>query len=145
MKIPYKGGGIALFQKNSETGEYSMLLGKRKHNPGKGKWSIPGGGYEERDKDLSETARREFREETGLSLDDIVVEGSNKPVICNIVIPFIFRWRTLIFILKDDWKYDNRRFHEFSEVKQIPLSELNNYELAFGIKQEVRKFKRKYL
>lgn len=105
MKIPYKGGGIALFQKNSET---------------------------------------------GLSLDDIVVddtiiEGSNKPVICNTVIPFIFRWRTLIFILKDDWKYDNRRFHEFSEVKQIPLSELSNYELAFGIKQEVRKFKKKYL
>ena len=46
MKLPYKGGGVALFYKDKHTGEYSILLGKRTIEPGKGKWSIPGGGYE---------------------------------------------------------------------------------------------------
>ena len=39
----YKGAGIALFRKNKNG--YEILLGKRKYNPGKDKWSIPGGGY----------------------------------------------------------------------------------------------------
>ena len=42
MKIKtYKGAGIALFKKTSEG--YSILLGKRTINPGKGKWYIFGG------------------------------------------------------------------------------------------------------
>lgn len=49
MKLPYKGGGVALFYKDKHTGEYSILLGKRTIEPGKGKWSIPGGGYEPQD------------------------------------------------------------------------------------------------
>ncbi len=42
--IPYHGAGI-LFWTNDDNGQLSVLLGKRSINPGKGKWSIPGGGW----------------------------------------------------------------------------------------------------
>lgn len=58
---------MAIFQRNVE-GEYTILLGKRKRHPGKGRWSIPGGGAEACDADLAATARREFWEESGLDL-----------------------------------------------------------------------------
>ena len=141
MKIPYKGGGVALFQKNAE-GVFSILLGKRINDPGKGKWSIPGGGFEHKDKNLFETARREFWEETGLNLNNIVVPQT--PVKCHFWIPFCFKWLTLLYVLKDEWKLGKTHFHEFSEIKQIPLRELKNYKLAFGVMSEVKCFKRKY-
>lgn len=140
MKFPYKGGGIALFQQN-DAGEYTVLLGKRINKPGKGKWSIPGGGYENKDSDLTETAKREFREETGLNLNSIVTTAT--PIKCHLWIPFVFNWITLIYVIKKDYRFRNNHFHEFSEVKQISLKDLKNYKLAFGVKSEVRTFKRK--
>lgn len=62
----YKGAGIALFQEQDN--EYAILLGKRIINPDKGKWSIPGGRFEQTDNSLFETAIRELREETGINL-----------------------------------------------------------------------------
>jgi len=141
MKLPYKGGGVALFQKN-DINDFTILLGKRKNKPGKGKWSIPGGGYEDKDKNLIDTAKREFREETGLNLNSIL--ATKTPIICHLWIPFAFNWFTLIYVLKNDWKLTNNIFHEFSEVKQISLRDLNKYKLAFGVKTEVRTFNRKY-
>ena len=41
---PYHGAGI-LFWTDDDNGQLSVLLGKRSINPGKGKWSIPGGGW----------------------------------------------------------------------------------------------------
>lgn len=46
-----------------------ILLGKRKNDPGKGKWSIPGG-IVELGEDLEQTAIREIKEETGLEVDE---------------------------------------------------------------------------
>ena len=46
----YKGAGIALFQKQDN--DYTILLGKRTIKPNKGKWSIPGGGFEKTDNSL---------------------------------------------------------------------------------------------
>ena len=53
----YKGAGIALFKKTSEG--YSILLGKRTINPGKGKWYIFGGKSKTFDKTPFETAKRD--------------------------------------------------------------------------------------
>ncbi|MGP1529453.1 MAG: NUDIX domain-containing protein [Treponema sp.] len=61
----YKGAGITIFKKQND--ECSILLGKRTEKPQKGKWSIHGGGFENADKSLFETALREFREETRTS------------------------------------------------------------------------------
>lgn len=68
----YKGAGIALFKKQNN--DYAILLGKRTIKPNKGKWSIPGGRFEKSDNFFFETAIREFREETGINLFDIVIE-----------------------------------------------------------------------
>ena len=141
MKLPYKGGGVAIFQKDNTTGEYSILLGKRLNNPDRGKWSIPGGGYEKGDKNLNATALREFSEETELVLNSIIL--ADKTYRWHLWIPFIFEWETILCEIKEDWHLADKRFHEFSEVRQIPLSELKNYMLAFGVKSEVREFIRK--
>jgi 8-oxo-dGTP pyrophosphatase MutT (NUDIX family) len=42
-------------------GKFSVLLGKRSFNPGKGKWSIPGGGWEPQD-GFEKTGRRNYRQ-----------------------------------------------------------------------------------
>jgi ADP-ribose pyrophosphatase YjhB (NUDIX family) len=44
-----------------------VLLGKRRHEPRKGYWDLPGGFLEEGEEPL-EGLRREFREETGLEV-----------------------------------------------------------------------------
>jgi ADP-ribose pyrophosphatase YjhB (NUDIX family)/ribosomal protein S27AE len=50
--------------------EGRCLLVQRAHNPGKGRWTIPGG-FVETDETLETAVRRELREETGL--DSITV------------------------------------------------------------------------
>lgn len=157
---PYKGGGVALFQKDNATGEYTIFLGKRRGElrkgirrffSGRGKWSIPGGGYDEKDNgDLRQTAKREFHEETGLNIDDIVL--SKEPYEHNIWLPF-FTWKTLMYELKPDYKLNTncirsaRDGFEFSEAKQITQSELkvikHKHELNFGVGWEVKAFLKK--
>ena len=75
-------------------------------------------------------------------MNNIVVPQT--PVKCHFWIPFCFKWLTLIYVLKDEWKHGKTHFHEFSEIKQIPLRELKNYKRAFGVMSEVKCFKRKY-
>ena len=53
--------------------QLSVLLIKRREEPFKGRWSLPGGfvrrGPEQPDESLDDAARREFVEETGIELD----------------------------------------------------------------------------
>lgn len=51
----------------SGEGETKVLLVKRKKDPYKGKWALPGGFLEE-DEPLEEGAKRELEEETGLKV-----------------------------------------------------------------------------
>lgn len=54
-----------------------ILLVRRKHNPGKGLWALPGGHLELHER-LKEGVIREVREETGLKVPDKVLTGSLK-------------------------------------------------------------------
>ena len=45
-----------------------ILLEKRKNDPGKGKWSVPGG-LVELGENIEQTVLREVREETGLEVE----------------------------------------------------------------------------
>ena len=135
MRIkPYKGAGVALFRKVN--GEYQILLGKRKYKPQAGKWSIPGGGYESYDTTLFNTALRETQEEIGV---DVLKAAINKePVVfqCNLI---FFIWETYMYEVVSDFPIP-KRFHEFSEMRFIPLQELGKYKLAWGVKQEIKTF-----
>ncbi|MBU2951090.1 NUDIX hydrolase [Tamlana agarivorans] len=51
-----------------ESGTISVLLIKRKYNPFKGKWAIPGG-FVLNDESLEEAVERELREETGVQIN----------------------------------------------------------------------------
>lgn len=53
-----------------EERDLSLLLIKRKNEPFKGKWALPGGFLEE-DEGLVDGARRELEEETGLKPKDL--------------------------------------------------------------------------
>ena len=137
MKIPYKGGGIALFQKNAE-GEFSILLGKRINDPGKGKWSIPGGRFEQTDISLFETAIRELREETGINLTN----NEKDAVVCSFHYPF-FEWKTFMYEVDSYFLAPNILGYEFSEIRFIPLKEIQKYKLAFGVRKEINHFKKR--
>ena len=54
----------------SQENETEVLLIKRKNDPFKNKWAIPGGFLEENE-DLASGAKRELREETGLVVQDL--------------------------------------------------------------------------
>lgn len=72
------------------TAEYDngLLLIKRNHEPGKGKWALPGG-YLEVDETWQEGCARELLEETGLKIDITNIgiwEVFTSPVESNLVI-----------------------------------------------------------
>ena len=141
MKLPYKGGGVALFYKDKHTGEYSILLGKRTIEPGKGKWSIPGGGYEPQDASICATAQREFWKETGISLKTVC--PASEPDMYRFRLPF-FTWVTFLQEVQSTDFLADATIREFSELRFIPFSKLHTYKLAFGVKAEIRAFKRRH-
>jgi len=135
----YKGAGIALFKKQNN--DYAILLGKRTIKPNKGKWSIPGGRFEKSDNFFFETAIREFREETGINLSNSVNEKN--AIICSFHYP-CFEWKTFMFEVDSDFHVPETFCYEFSEMRFISLKEIHQYELAFGVKKEIKHFKQKF-
>ena len=131
----YKGAGIALFQKRNDV--YAILLGKRTISPQKGKWSIPGGGFEKDDTSLYKTALREFKEETGIDLTGMVHEKD--AVICSFKYPF-FEWKTFMFKIDSLFSAPKIFSYEFSEMNFVLLKDLKDYQLAFKVKKEIGKF-----
>lgn len=129
----YKGAGIALFQKQDN--DYVILLGKRTIKPDKGKWSIPGGRFEKTDNSLFETAIRELREETGIDLSLTEKDA----VICSFHYPF-FEWKTFMYEVDSYFLAPKILGYEFSEIRFIPLKEIQKYELAFGVRKEIKRF-----
>jgi 8-oxo-dGTP pyrophosphatase MutT (NUDIX family) len=101
--------------------------------PAYGKWSFPGGGA-----NPGETFRacafREFQEETGIKLNQY------KPIqigILKIWLPF-FRWETYLMTIARDLKQLTPV--EFSELGWVPLDQLRDYLLCFGVRSAVKKF-----
>ena len=143
MKLPYKGGGVAIFQKMPD-GNYAILLGKRTGRREHGKWSIPGGEWKEEDKTLADTAKRECSEEilNERPFQTIEVEYNAKLLGKYNVKMLLFTWTTIIYEIDPMFEAPTDFCYEFSELKFIPLSELKNYTLAKFVNAEVGKFKK---
>ena len=133
-RIPsYKGAGIALFREKD--GKYELFLGLRKYNPGKNKWSIPGGGYESYDNSLDVTAKREFTEELSLDFNKLDASFVNE---VKIILPK-YKWSTFCYVLNKDIRL-SQNIHEFSALKFIPVENLENLDLNLFVRTEVSKF-----
>ena len=130
----YSGGGIALFKKID--GKTFVLLGKRKYKPFPGCWTFPGGGAEHGET-LLQAGLREFREETGVRLDEASMTecGSFK------IDVFWFRWQTTM--IETTQNITPTPCHEFTEMQWIAVSEIKNYRLHPFVKTVVRRYERK--
>jgi 8-oxo-dGTP pyrophosphatase MutT (NUDIX family) len=123
-RIGYRGAGIALFREEPKEA-FSVLVGKRAYNPGKGKWSFPGGGAERGEEPLK-TAAREFWEETAVKL------GWLKPTYIDhirISMP-LFEWDTFIFSTASHARF--RIGHEFLKLGWAKESTFKRLNLHFG-------------
>ena len=118
FKFGYKGAGTLIYYIKSKT-EVKVLLGRRLNNPDKGLWSIPGGGWEHRDGDLAETARREMWEETGFNLPK-----KNKNFLKRIWSFDIIAFKFEVFALRMKKPLLPKRAYEFSYVKWFDINKL---------------------
>jgi 8-oxo-dGTP pyrophosphatase MutT (NUDIX family) len=145
IPLPYKyrGGGVAVFRKNA--GKTEVLLGLRLNNPGKGKWSFPGGGAESKEKLLT-AGIREFREEVGVQIYGRYITRIGVYKIQN---PF-FDWETQIIETTQDinlkgigawWKTGEQAktyAGEFSVLEWIALEDLDKLRLHRWVMEAVK-------
>jgi ADP-ribose pyrophosphatase YjhB (NUDIX family) len=123
--LPRTGVGVVILRaRGSET---EVLLVRRGQAPRKGEWSIPGG-RQEFGETVRETAVREVREETGLTVGDLtlidVIDGFTRDDTGRI----IAHW-TLVDFCADWVSGDAQAGDDALDVRWVPLSELHGYSL----------------
>ncbi|MFY7794112.1 MAG: NUDIX hydrolase [Chitinophagaceae bacterium] len=135
---PWRGGGV-LFYRRRPDGTLTILLFKRKHRPGKGRFSIPGGKFDRRyDRRLEDTGLRELWEETSYRLEPTDIRGN-----INLCWPG-YRWRTVKVEFRgqlsdfDLWGAQDR---ELSEVVEVTLTEAWRLPLTFPMRYTLVKSK----
>jgi 8-oxo-dGTP pyrophosphatase MutT (NUDIX family) len=143
----YRGAGCLLYVRD-EAGGVTVFAGKRRFSPGKGSWSIPGGGWEKSQDGTGadwswNTASRETREETGIDLSRLVESVQAEPDSgswprIRFRLPF-FSWDT--FLVELHHKVDATCIDEFSECKWYPLQGVPE-PLAFGMRRALRRVRR---
>lgn len=119
---PVVGVGAVILKKKS------MLLEKRKNDPGRGKWSIPGG-VVELGETLHQAVKREVKEETGLTvevnrlvdaIDSITLDEKNAVKYDFVVIDF----------LVDVREGDLHPSSDAEELKWVPFNQIEKYNLT---------------
>jgi len=120
-----------------------ILLEKRKNDPGKGKWSIPGG-IVELGESLEQTVIREVKEETGLVVD--------KPELIDVVAQVSMDERGKIkyhFVIIDfstvlhTSPESIRASSDALQLRWVPLDQVEDYDLTKTFKEFFRKNKDK--
>lgn len=123
---------VYIFCKNEE-GKICVLAGKR-NGYGGGLLNVPVGMREDFDKTIADTAIREVKEETGLSLDKIYLNFINGEKWGEGKIGANFRVHLSGNITKytvGEGDGENERF------QWIPLDEIGNYDWAFGMENTI--------
>jgi len=105
-----------------------ILLEKRKNEPGKGKWSVPGG-LVELGESVEQTVTREVKEETGLEVekpehidvvDNIIRDESGRVKYHFVIIDYFMRLKGGTLKAASDAE----------ELKWVPLSDVEKYDLT---------------
>lgn len=105
-----------------------ILLEKRKHDPGKGKWSIPGG-LVELGEGIEQTVIREVKEETNLEVeepqhidvvDNLQVDGKGRIKYHYVIVDYSVRLKG--GILKAGSDADELRWVSLDQVEKFDLT-----------------------
>jgi mutator protein MutT len=118
-----------------------ILLEKRKNDPGKGKWSIPGG-LVELGENIEQTVIREVKEETGLDVE----KPEHIDVVDNVVLDEDSKVRYHFVIVDYFVKLKGGRLKAASdaeELRWVPLDELETYNLTKTIRAFFQRNKEK--
>jgi mutator protein MutT len=108
--------------------EGKILLEKRKNEPGKGKWSVPGG-IVDLGEDLEQAVVREVKEETGLEVDapqlidvvsDVSLDENGKVKYHFVIIDY------LVTVKRGELKAAS----DADALKWVPFSEVEAYDLT---------------
>jgi len=126
-RLGYRGAGIALFREEPK-GKFSVLIGKRAYNPGKGKWSFPGGGAEKGEPPIK-TATREFWEETSIWINNLRPQYISH---IKVNVP-LFEWDTFIFLTNSHIRF--KIGHEFTKLGWASEATFKKLDLHFGVRE----------
>jgi len=121
-KQPIVGVGVVIIK------DGKILLEKRKYEPGKGKWSIPGG-LVELGENVEQTVIREVKEETGLDVEkpehidviDNVIRDANGEIKYHFVIIDYF------VKLKGG---TTKAASDAEELRWVPFDEVEKYDVT---------------
>ena len=118
---PYVGVGVIVFR------DQEVLLVKRKKEPNKGQWSIPGG-RQIIGETIEEAAQRELLEETGVYVERLLLVE-----VVDAIIPDVdgkIKYHYTLVDYMGHWKSgESRAGDDAQEVKWVYLNELNSYSL----------------
>lgn len=109
-----------------------ILLGRRNKEPNRGKWVIPGGGVEPFES-VSEAARRELWEETGLS-----IEVDDQVGIFEIINP-PDEHRLIVYSTARPIAGELRPSSDLSEVRYVAKTDLPHLDLSPIVRRVLRK------
>ena len=136
MKREYPEGPIVGVAAVIFSGE-SVLMARRNQEPGRGQWSLPGGGVE-LGESLLDALRRELLEEISIKVDiggligvfDRVIRDRENRVRYHYVLVDFWGWIT---------SGQPRPGSDISELRFVPLEELDLFEISKELKETVWK------
>lgn len=134
-KQPIVGVGAVIICDNQ------ILLEKRKNEPGKGKWSIPGG-LVDLGESVEQTVIREVKEETGLEVDkpklidvvdNVIRDSEGKIKYHFVIIDYFVKLNGGVLKAADDAE----------ELKWVLLDDAESYDLTMTFREFLKRNKEK--
>ena len=118
---PYVGVGVIVFR------DQEVLLVKRKKEPNKGQWSIPGG-KQMIGETVAKAAQRELLEETGVKVDPLLLVDVVDAIIPDAEGKIKYHY-TLVDYMGQWHSGESRPGDDAQEVRWVHLNELSSFSL----------------
>ena len=118
---PYVGVGVIVFR------DKEVLLIKRKKEPNKGQWSIPGG-KQIIGETLADAAKRELLEETGVKVDKLLLVDVVDAIIPDVAGKIKYHY-TLVGYMGQWLSGETRPGDDAQEVRWVCLNEIDSFSL----------------